>query len=214
MLTAPALPKSAGHRLLTSEEFLEWLQPGVRADLIGGEIVMHSRVNLRHARLINFIDHLLRCYIEHENLGESHREAVAIRLSVRETFLPDLAFFTKAQTVRLALTHAPFAPTFVLEAISPTTAHNDTGRKFAAYELHGVQEYWILDPEKLDHHFYRREGDMLGEFALDAEQIHSASIAGFWVKRAWLNPAKIPAVSGCLAGILASRRPTSRKRGL
>jgi hypothetical protein len=30
MLTAPALPKSAGHRLLTSEEFLEWLQPGVR----------------------------------------------------------------------------------------------------------------------------------------------------------------------------------------
>ena len=83
MLTAPALPKSAGRRLLTSEEFLEWLQPGVRADLIGGEIVMHAPVNLRHARLLNFVDCLLRLYIEHEDLGELHREAVAIRLSVR-----------------------------------------------------------------------------------------------------------------------------------
>jgi Uma2 family endonuclease len=214
MVTAPALPKSAGHRLLTSEEFLEWLQPGVRADLIGGEIVMHSPVNLRHARLLNFVDCLLRLNIEHEDLGELHREAVAIRLSVRQTFMPDLTFFTKAQAARLLLTHAPFAPTFVLEALSPTTAHNDTGRKFAAYELHGVQEYWILDPQKLDHHFYRREGDMLGEFAVDAERIYSASIAGFWVNRAWLNPGKIPAVSGCLAEILASRRPTSRKRRL
>jgi len=212
MATAPALPKSSGNRLLTSEEFLEWLQPGVRADLIGGEIVMHSPVNLRHARLLNFVDCLLRLDIEHEDLGELHREAVAIRLSVRELFMPDLTFFTKAQAARLAPIHAPFAPTFVLEALSPATAHNDTGRKFAAYELHGVQEYWILDPEKLDHRFYRREGDMLGEFAVDAEQINSASIAGFWIKRAWLNPGKIPAVSVCLAEILASRRPTSRRR--
>src|SRR5213595_1937182 len=127
---APARPREK--RLLTSEEFLDWLQPGVFADLIGGEIVMHSPVNLRHARLMNFIDHLLRSYLEHKNLGELHRESVAIRLSIRETFMPDLAYFTKAQTTRLAETHAPFAPPFVLEALSPRTAHNDTGRKFAA----------------------------------------------------------------------------------
>ena len=75
--------------------------------------------------------------------------------------MPDLAYFTKGQVARLAATHAPFAPTFVVEALSPSTADKDTGQKFASYELHQVQEYWILDPEKLDHHFYRREGDML-----------------------------------------------------
>jgi Uma2 family endonuclease len=205
------MPKRA-QGLLTSEQFLDWLQPGVRADLIGGETVMHSPVNLRHARLVNFIDHLLRSYIEHEDLGELHREAVAVRLSVRETFMPDLAFFTKAQAGRLAATHAPFAPAFVMEALSPTTAHNDTGRKFAAYEMHGVQEYWILDPETLDHHFYRREGDMFGEFAVDAERIESVSLRGFWVRRAWLNPAKLPPVSASLAEILKARKP-SRKGG-
>src|SRR5207249_484250 len=56
MVTAPPLPKVAARRLLTSEEFLQWLQPGVFADLIGGEIVMHSPVTIRHARLINFLD--------------------------------------------------------------------------------------------------------------------------------------------------------------
>src|SRR3954467_755073 len=105
MATAMARQETSEQRLLTSEEFLDWLQPGVFADLIGGEIVMHSPVNLRHARLINFVDHLIRAYIEHQDLGELHRESVAVRLSVRETFLPDLAYFTKAQVARLAATH-------------------------------------------------------------------------------------------------------------
>ena len=173
---------------------------------------MHSPVNLRHARLLNFLDRLLGAYLEEEDLGELHRESVALRLSVRETFLPDLAFFTKAQAARLAPTHAPFAPTFVVEALSPGTARNDTGRKFAAYELHGAQEYWILDPEHLDHHFYRREGDMLAEFAVGGERVESASIHGFWVKRSWLNPDKSPAVRSCLAEILATRKTEGRRR--
>ena len=95
-----------------------------------------------------------------------------------------------------------------MEALSRTTAHNDTGRKFAAYELHDVQEYWILDPEHLDHHFYRRTGDMLSEFAIGADRIDSSSIAGFWVKRGWLNPDKPSKVSACLAEIFKSRKPT------
>ncbi|MBI5384784.1 MAG: Uma2 family endonuclease [Verrucomicrobia bacterium] len=212
MLTAAAPPKPSARRLFTSEEFLAWLQPGVFADLIDGEIVMHSPVNLRHADLVNFVERLLAAYIEHEDLGVLHRESVAVRLSTRETFLPDLAFFTKGQVTRLAPSHAPFAPTFVLEALSPGTADRDTGQKFASYELHDVMEYWILDPQKLDHRFYRREGDMLSEFADAADRIDSASIAGFWVKRAWLNPEKFPKVSACLTEILAARKAERRRR--
>ncbi len=209
-LTSPSpLPRPRNH-LLTSEEFLDWLQPGVHADLIGGEIYMHSPVNLRHARLLNFVDHLLRSYLEHEDLGELHREAVAVRFSLRESFMPDLAYFTKQQAARFAETYVPVAPTFVLEALSPPTAQNDLKRKFSAYELHGVQEYWILDPQKLKHRFYRRAGDMFVEFAEDAARIDSASIPGFWVKRGWLQPDKPSAVSACLAEILKPRKPRVR----
>lgn len=189
-------------RLWTADEFLDWLEPGVHADLIDGEKSMHSPVNLRHARLVNFVDRLLAGYIEAQQLGELHREVVAVRLGSRNVFLPDLAFFTNEQVPRLLDTHAPLAPAYVLEALSPRTADRDLGPKFAAYEEHGVNEYWVLDPENLRHQFYRRDGELLVEFARTGEKIKSSVIRGFWVKRSWLNPAKLPSVQACLAELL------------
>jgi Uma2 family endonuclease len=203
----PRLPRVRRHpALLTSEEFLDWLQPGIRADLIGGFIHMHSPVQLDHADLLNFFDSLLRQYIEEEQIGKLYRELVAVRLSSRETFMPDLAYFTTAQVARLPKSHAPFAPTFACEVLSPSSVKRDTEQKFAAYELHGVQEYWVLDPRKLVHRFYRLHVDVLEEFAEGEERVESVSIPGFWVKRAWLNPEKLPAVKSCLAEILRSRK--------
>ncbi len=196
----------AGRPLLSSEQFLDWLEPGLHADLIGGKIAMHSPVSLLHARLLNFLDSLLRQHIEEHALGELHRETVAVRLGVRDTFLPDLAYFTPAQVARLGATHADFAPTLVVEVVSPASAARDRGDKFSAYERHGVQEYWILDPETLDHRFYRRSGDMLGEFADGADRIESCSLPGFWLKRTWLDPKKLPAVRPCLAELAGARR--------
>lgn len=188
-----------GRRLLSAEEFLDWLKPGVHADLIQGETVIHSPVNLRHADLLNFVDFLLRAYIEVHKLGRLYREVVAVRLGPRQVFLPDLAFFTNEQVARLPATHAPFAPTLVVEALSLRTAYPDSGPKFAAYEQHGVAEYWILDPEHLAHEFFRREGELLVPFAEEEPVIHSQVVKGFWLKRAWLNPRKLPSVRGCLA---------------
>jgi len=199
----PKLPRHPGAEMLSSEQFLDWLEPGVFADLIGGQISIHSPVNLRHATLVNFLDHLLHSYLEATDLGGVlHRESVAVRLSARETFMPDLGYFTARQAERLGESHAAFAPMFVAEALSPSTAKNDQGPKFASYELHEVQEYWILDPQKLQHRFYRRAGDMLEEFATSGDKIASTSIQGFWVKRAWLNPDNTPKVSACLKEIM------------
>lgn len=202
MPTAVSIDNVLERQLWTAEDFLEWLEPGIHADLIDGEKFMHSPVNLRHARLLNFLDHMLRSYIERKKLGELYREVVAVRLSSRNAFLPDLAFFTNEQAARLHPTHAPFAPTLVVEALSPHTADRDVGPKFAAYEEHGVQEYWILDPQTLAHRFYRREGELLVEFAHGEEIIRAQTITGFWMKRSWLNPEALPETATCLDEIL------------
>ena len=162
---------------------------------------MHSPVNLRHADLLNFLDHLLRSHIEDRKLGRLYREVVAVRLSIREIFLPDLAFFNNEQVPRLAPTHAPLAPVLVVEALSPRTADRDAGPKFAAYEAHGVQEYWILDPDHRYHRFYRREGELLIEFAAGQEIIQAQTVPGFWLRRSWLNPERLPPASECLKEI-------------
>lgn len=203
--TAVSLDHEVERQLWTAEDFLEWLAPGIHADLIDGEKSMHSPVNFRHANLLNFLDPLMRAYLERTRLGQLYREVVAVRLSSRNAFLPDLAFFTNEQVSRLLPTYAPFAPTLVVEALSPNTADRDVGPKFAAYEEHGVQEYWILDPQTLALRFYRREGELLVEFAHGEELIRSHTVAGFWVKRTWLNPDALPEVAACHDEILRSK---------
>ena len=201
MPTTVSVTDKEERQLWTAEEFLEWLEPGVHADLIDGERFMHSPVNFRHANLLNFLDRLLGLYIERKKLGQLHREVVAVRLSTRNVFLPDLSFFTTEQVARLKVTHAPFAPIFVVEALSSRSGRRDTGPKFAAYEEHGVQEYWILDPEHLAHRFYHRQGELLIELGTDDDPIKSRTIPGFWIRRTWLNPKQQPEVSRCLAEI-------------
>jgi Uma2 family endonuclease len=198
MPTVVTVTDKVQRELWTAEDFLEWLKPGVHADLIDGEKFMHTPVNFKHARLLNFLHILLSLYVERKRLGEVHREVVAVRLSTRNVFMPDLCFFTNEQVARLAPAHAPFAPTLVVEALSPWSADRDVGPKFAAYEEHGVQEYWVLDPDQLAHRFYSRQGDLLVEFATGEEIIRAQTIPGFWLQRSWLNPDQPPEVSRCL----------------
>jgi len=186
----------------TAEEFLDWLEPGRHADLIDGEKCRHEPVSLSHAHLINFLDELLRRWLRQSGAGgRLYREVVAVKLGQRNVFLPDLCWFDKTQATRLPSTHAPIPPRWVCEVLSPRTAHRDEGPKFAAYEEHGVREYWLLDPDRLDHRFFKTDGEYLREFAAGEQIIHSAELPGFAVRREWLNPGAIPDVDACLAEI-------------
>ncbi len=201
MPTLVSISDKLDRELWSAEEFLDWLKPGLHADLIGGEKYMHSPVNLRHADLLNFMDHLLRSFIEARKLGRLYREVVAVRLSGRDVFLPDLAFFTHEQAKHFGASHIPVAPTLAVEALSPWSADRDTGPKLAAYEVHGVREYWVLDPDHLMHRFYRLEGEIFVEFAAGEDIVRAQTVPGFWLKRSWLNPAALPAVTDCLREI-------------
>lgn len=189
--------------LLTAEDFLEWLEPGRTADLIDGEVFMHSPVSIRHARLLNFLDRLLGTYVDRHRLGELFREEVAVRLSSRNAFQPDLAFYRAERRRLIQENHVEGPPDLVVEVLSPRTADRDIGPKFAEYEQHGVIEYWVLDPETLAHRFYRRDGELLVEYAAGAAKIESRVVAGFFVLRDWLDPERLPPITESLALIEA-----------
>lgn len=184
---------------LTANDFLAWLAPGRFADLIDGEIAMHSPVSIRHADLLNFVHLLLGTYVERHRLGVLYREVVAVRLSARDVFLPDLAFYRTERTGQLRDNHIEGAPDLVVEALSQSTARRDTGAKFAAYERHGVREYWVLDPATAAHRFYRRDSGNLVEYAAAADRIDARTVAGFFVLRRWLHPGSPPPLADCLA---------------
>lgn len=185
--------------LWTADAFIDWLEPGIHADLVNGEKLMHSPVNLRHADLLNFVDRLLAAYLEKHRLGRLYREVVAVRLGSRNVFLPDLAIIPNELLANLPESHIPFAPPLVMEVLSPGTAERDLGPKFAVYEEHGVEEYWVLDPQALEHRFFRREEGILTPFAEGEEEVRSVTVPGFFLRRSWLDPTKLSEVGECLA---------------
>lgn len=198
MPTSVAIAQGSEWELWTADDFLEWLEPGVFADLIDGKRFMHSPVHLRHAKLVDFVRTLLKHYVEHRDDGIGLSEVWAVRLSSRNVFMPDICWFDRDQTERLHDTHARFAPGLAVEVLSPATAKRDVGPKFSAYEEHGLEEYWILDPHDLEHRFYAREGEFLVEFGRGEERIASRRCAGFFVERRWLDPDALPPVLPCL----------------
>ncbi len=56
------------------------------------------------------------------------------------------------------------APDLVVEVLSLSTARNDRGKKFRAYERAGVREYWIVDPKKKSVEVYLLQD---GKFEID-----------------------------------------------
>lgn len=189
---------------LSSEEFLDWLEPGVHADLIAGEIVMHSPVSFKHANLLNFVDRLTAGYVEEKRLGKVYRDVVAVKLGPRHTFMPDLCYFTNEQIPRLQPAFAPFAPALAVEVLSPSSELRDRRQKFAAYETNGVREYWILDPERGLHQFYRHNGETLQPFgSITEDRMDSEVIPGFYLRRLWLPGPDYPEVRKCLQEILS-----------
>ena len=201
MPTRVSVAADLERELFTAEEFLDWLTPERFADLINGEISMHSPVSIRHADLLNFLHLLLGAYVDRHRLGVLYREVVAVRFSSRNVFLPDLAFYRTERLGQIRDNHIEGAPDLVVEALSPRTANRDTGPKFAAYEEHGVTEYWILDPATLAHRFYRRQGEILIEYGEEAARIESQVVRGFFVRREWLHPDSHPTLADALARI-------------
>ena len=199
MPTHVSLAADVHEEILVAEDFLDWLTPDRHADLLDGEIAMHSPVSLRHARLLNFVDSLLRLHVERFDLGMVFREVVAVRLSSRNVFLPDLAFYRKARLGLQRDNYIDGAPDLAVEVLSPRTAHRDVGVKFVEYEQHGVEEYWVLDPETLAHRFYARRREVLTEFAAGEPVIRSTVLPGLPLCRDWLTPDQPPKVEDCLA---------------
>ena len=60
---------------------------------------------------------------------------------------PDLLFIANTNRNIVEEDGLHGAPDVVFEIISPSTAINDTNKKFNIYEQHGVKEYFIVYPE-------------------------------------------------------------------
>ncbi len=112
-------------------------------ELIDGIVFMSPRPSAKHQGVMGNL------YFELRNLlqGKSCRVFTEIELEYKNNVLiPDI-------TVICGLENIDFqrykkAPEIVIEIVSPSSRYMDTFTKLIKYELLGVKEYWIVDPER------------------------------------------------------------------
>jgi Uma2 family endonuclease len=127
-------------------DFRNWITPGVKAEFINGEVILHSPVKRRHWKITDLFSSLLSIYVRIKGLGVVGTEKVMVALT-RNDYEPDLVFFSKEKAQSFTDDQMLFpAPDFVVEILSKKTASIDRGVKKQDYAAHGIQEYWIIDP--------------------------------------------------------------------
>lgn len=156
------------------QEFYEWLRDDMKAEFIDGEVVVHSPVVLKHNVVTKYLVILLETFVSKHDLGFVGFEKVLVNLT-RNDFEPDICFFGKEKSKHFKDKTMFFpAPDFVAEILSKSTEKSDCGIKMQDYAAHGVEEYWIIDPEKETIEQYANNG---GSFELQLK-VTDGNIAG------------------------------------
>ncbi len=184
---------------MSYEEFLAWCDEDTLAEWVDGEVVMYSPASRRHQEIKGFIYQLLYNYVRAKALGVVLDAPFQMYLGpLRRGREPDVLFVKKENLGRLRETHLDGPADLVVEVVSEESRLRDYGEKLAEYELGGVGEYWIVDPERDEVRlFQRKEGRFIPVFP-DEGTHRSVVIPGLWVRVGWLLSDPPPPVLDCL----------------
>jgi Uma2 family endonuclease len=143
MTIASAIKMTARQFLMLGED-----PPGVRLELVHGEIRMSPRPSFDHSYTDTQLRHLLLGHIIARDLGAlvGDVDTVFNDLNVRR---PDVIFIAKSRLELLSKNRhgIHFPPDLCIEILSPASATMDQTDKFDLYAASGVPHYWIVDPK-------------------------------------------------------------------
>lgn len=141
----------------SQEEFRRWLDERPQSDinhyeLINGRIVMNPPAGWPHGRIGTSLTSLLNLHVTSRKLGLVLDSSTGYDLPSGDTVEPDTSFIsskrfaagprpTEGQFLRIV-------PNLAVETLSRATARRDRTEKKKVYERNGVDEYWIIDPQR------------------------------------------------------------------
>ena len=168
------------------EEYIEWLDEDTRAEWVDGKIeIITSPVSLSHQEAGGFLLRILGIYTEARDLGHMVFGPYVMKMAgIARGREPDLIFVQKDRTHLLTRHYLDGPADLAIEIISPESNKRDRKVKFAEYQIAGIREYWLIDPDKQTAEFYQ----------LDEEGVyHSQVIHGFRLRVDWLWQSPMPA---------------------
>lgn len=152
-------------RRMTADEFLDWAmaQPeGARYELVAGEVVAMAPERAVHGRAKVAAFDALRAAVAHTGLTcEAFVDGMAVRIDDATVYEPDVLLRCGTPVADDCLEIAD--PVVVVEVLSPSTGHKDTGGKLDDYfRLPSVRHYLIVKTSNrtLIHHRRDETGEL------------------------------------------------------
>jgi Uma2 family endonuclease len=145
---------------LTYQDLLAMPEDGLRHELIDGVHYVSAAPRPRHqlvlARLLGRIEN----YLRERPVGVLLPGPADVVFTDHDVVEPDLLFVSRARREILTeLNISGGAPELMVEILSPSTRRRDLVLKHRLYERWGVDQYWIVDPQRKTVQAFRRASD-------------------------------------------------------
>ena len=191
VFTPPKLPRDT----ISYRKFLEWNGAEGWFEWVDGEVIKMSNPSLRHQQLSRFLTAILQFWIETKKIGEVIPSPFQIRFDFRPSGRqPDIMFVSSENLHRLEKQYVDGTADLIVEIVLPESLVRDTQDKFQEYEMVGVKEYWIIDPNTRTANFYGF--DESGKYKLlpisADNKFESRVIEGLWINTDWLWQEALP----------------------
>jgi Uma2 family endonuclease len=135
-------------RPLTVHDYRELPDAPPYYQLIEGELHMSPSPNWFHQQILSNLARILFRYLDKKPNGEIYMAPLDTFLTDLNVYQPDVVFVSNERKSILKEDGVNGAPDFVVEILSPRTAKYDRGAKRDIYARTGVEELWIVDPER------------------------------------------------------------------
>jgi Uma2 family endonuclease len=133
-------------RMTTTEFFQYTWYSEHQHQLLNGRPIVNPAPSMRHQKISRNLYTALNQFVNAGQLGEVWYAPCDIVLDKFNVVQPDLFFVAVERARIITETNVQGAPDLVIEILSTSTADVDRGYKQHLYALHGVREYWLIDP--------------------------------------------------------------------
>ena len=153
----PAVPGHSSTKL-TYADYVRFPDDGLRHEIIEGEHYVTPSPVTQHQRILGNLHYLFRSHLDAHPGGEAFMSPFDVLLSDINVFVPDLIYVSAERSRFITSKNLQGAPDLVVEILSPSTRRRDQSLKRDVYERTGVEEYWLVDPDRAEIEVFRREG--------------------------------------------------------
>jgi len=145
-MVAQTIPED---RPLTADDFMSLpMDDGHLYELLQGELILSPSPETNHQIISGNLYFKIRTLLQTVPFGVAFYAPTAVVLSKTDVVEPDVFVIRNDQRSQVTRPSFNGTPAIIFEILSPSNRRTDLQRKALLYAKAGVEEYWMVDPEK------------------------------------------------------------------